>query len=133
VPGKNTRGVNQYTPDNVNELSLEKEQLVREERRMEAPESRDVLYLEQEGVGGQIKMQGWTSTCHTMEMSYLWRMISWLEQSEVWMHQRAEICNFCSRMEQEVRTKITKYLKVGQWRVGGQRKSAFKCTRVERN
>jgi hypothetical protein len=39
--GKN-EGVNQYTPDNVNELSLEKEQLVREERRMEAPESKDV-------------------------------------------------------------------------------------------
>jgi hypothetical protein len=45
-----------------------------------------------------------------MEMSYLWRRISCLEQSEAWMHQRAEICNFWSRVEQEVGTKITKYL-----------------------
>jgi hypothetical protein len=46
--GKN-RGVNQYTPDNVNELSLEKEQLV---RGMEAPGSRDVLSSEKDGAGG---------------------------------------------------------------------------------
>jgi hypothetical protein len=35
-------GVNQYTPDNGNELFLESEQLIGAECSMNAPESRDV-------------------------------------------------------------------------------------------
>jgi hypothetical protein len=64
-----------------------------------------------------------------MEMSYLWRRISWLEQSKAWMHQRADICNFWSR---RLTQKLQKILKSDIGGVGSQRKSAFKFTRVER-
>jgi hypothetical protein len=63
------------------------------------------------------KLERWASTHQTMEMSYLWRRSSWLEQSEEWRHQGAGMYNFWSRMGQEVREKCRgEPIHTRQWR-----------------
>jgi hypothetical protein len=63
------------------------------------------------------KLERGASTHQTMEMSYLWRRSSWLEQSEEWRHQGAGMYNFWSRMGQEVREKCRgEPIHTRQWR-----------------